>query len=184
MKKLAGTLSKEQPFRTGFGSQHLKASQILAKSPWERFYHVLYLSQGIWFRNCLSYWWMKSYGCLLTRWLPMTNIVFKIPRIWHSQFKRNSLKKEKLFLNFLFYFWNLHQILNILKKRMIVIANVFRKLHTVKKLARILSKEQRFRTRFGSQDVKASQILAKSPWEHFYHVFLHSDESWFRNCLP
>ena len=33
----------------------------------------------------------------------------------------NSLKNLKLFPNFLFHFWNLHQILNILKKRMIVI---------------------------------------------------------------
>ena len=36
----------------------------------------------------------------------------------------------------LFDFWNLHQILNILKKKMIVIANVFPKLQTVKILIR------------------------------------------------
>ena len=54
---------------------------------------------------------------------------------------------------------------------MIVIANVFPKLQTVKKLVRTLSKELRFRTGFDSQHVKASQILAKSPWERFYHVF-------------
>ena len=41
-----------------------------------------------------------------------------------------SLKK-KLFLNFLFHLWNLHQILNILEKKMIVIAHVFSKLKTV-----------------------------------------------------
>ena len=41
----------------------------------------------------------------------------------------------KLFLNFLFYFSNLCQILNILKKRMIIVANVFPKLETVKNLA-------------------------------------------------
>ena len=34
----------------------------------------------------------------------------------HAQFKRNDLKDEKVFLNFFFHFWNLHQILNILKK--------------------------------------------------------------------
>ena len=34
-------------------------------------------------------------------------------------------EKGKLFLNFLFHFWNLPQILNILKKRMLVTANVF-----------------------------------------------------------
>ena len=49
------------------------------------------------------------------------------------------------------------------EKRMIVIANVFRKLEAVKILFRPLSKKCRFRTRFNSQHVKASQILAKSP---------------------
>ena len=36
---------------------------------------------------------------------------------------------------------------------------------------RPLSKKRRFRTRFDSQHVKTSEILAKSPWEHFSHVF-------------
>ena len=35
------------------------------------------------------------------------------------------LKKFNLFLDFLFHFWNLNQILNISKKRRIVIVNVF-----------------------------------------------------------
>ena len=49
-------------------------------------------------------------------------------------------ESRKTFSNFLFHFWNLHQILNILKKRMIVRANVFPKLKTVKILVRPLSK--------------------------------------------
>ena len=100
----------------------------------------------------------------------MTNIPFKIARIWNSQLKGNYLKNEKVFLNFLFHFWNLHRILNILEEKIIVIDNVFTKLQTVKILLRPLSKKRCFRTRFGSQHVKASQILAKSPWEHFYPV--------------
>ena len=49
-------------------------------------------------------------------------------------------EKPKIFLNFLLHFWNLHQILNILKKRMIFAANVFPKLQTVKIFVRPLSK--------------------------------------------
>ena len=113
---------------------------------------------------------MKSYGFFLTHWFHMTNTLFKIARICNSQFKCNYLKNEKLFLNFFFYFWNLHQILNVLKKKIIVIANVFPLLQTVKNLLRTLSKNRRFGTRFDSQHVKASQVLAKSPWEHIYHV--------------
>ena len=71
----------------------------------------------------------------------------------------------------MFHFWILHQILIILKEKIIIIANVFPKLETVKNLVRPLSKNRRFKTRFDSQHVKASKILAKSPWEHIYHVF-------------
>ena len=62
----------------------------------------------------------------------MVSVLLKIVRIWHSQLKGNYLKDEKLFLNILFHFWNLHQILNILKEKMIVIARGFPKLQTVK----------------------------------------------------
>ena len=87
----------------------------------------------------------------------------KILTICDSQFKCNYLENEKLCLHFLFNFWNLNQILNVLKKRIIVIANVFPILQTAKNLLRTVSKEGRFRPGFDSQHVKASQILAKSP---------------------
>ena len=75
----------------------------------------------------------------------------------------NSLKNQKFFPNFLFHFWNIHQMLNILKKGMIVIANVFPKLQIVKILFRPLSRKGCYRTGFDSQHVKVSQILAKFP---------------------
>ena len=101
----------------------------------------------------------------------MASILFKVVRICKSQFKCNYLKNQKLFLNFLFDLWNLHQILNILKKNMMVIANVLPKLQTVDILVRPLSEKSRFRTRFDIQHVKAFHIFAKSPWEQFYLVF-------------
>ena len=73
----------------------------------------------------------------------------------------NSPKNQKLFPNFSFHFWHLHQMLNILKKRMILIANIFPKLQTVKILLRPLSKKRCYRTRRDSQHVKASQIVVK-----------------------
>ena len=91
--------------------------------------------------------------------------------ICNFQFKCNFVKNQKLFLNFLFHFWILYQFLNILKEKMIVIANAFPKLQTVSILVRPFSKKRCFRTRVDSQDVKASQMLTKSPWERFYHVF-------------
>ena len=49
-----------------------------------------------------------------------------------SLFKCNYLKNKKHLVNFLFRFWNLHQILNIFEKKIIVVANVIPKLNTVK----------------------------------------------------
>ena len=40
VKNLLRALSKKRRFRTRFDNQHVKVSQILAKSPWERLYHV------------------------------------------------------------------------------------------------------------------------------------------------
>ena len=54
---------------------------------------------------------------------------------------------------------------------MILIANVFPQVETVNILVRPLSQKCRFRTRFDSQHVKASQILAKSPSDRFCHFF-------------
>ena len=71
--------------------------------------------------------------------------------------------KLKTFSNFFFcYFLNLHQILNILKKKMIVIATLFRKLQTLKGLVRPVSKKHTFRAPFYSQHVKVSETLLKS----------------------
>ena len=102
----------------------------------------------------------------------MANILFKIARICHSQFKWYYVKNEKSFLHFLFHFWNLHQILNVLKGKMIITANALPKFQTVKYLVTKLSKRRRFRVPIESEHVKAFQILARSPWDPFYHVFL------------
>ena len=52
------------------------------------------------------------------------------------------------------------------------IDKLFPKLQTLKFFLRILPQEHRFRTGFGSLHVKASQLLAKSPRDRFYHVLL------------
>ena len=45
---------------------------------------------------------------------------------------------------------------------MIVIATLFRKLHTVKDLVRPLAEEHRFKAPFDSQHIKRTQTLVKS----------------------
>ena len=79
----------------------------------------------------------------------------------HLPIQMHLSEKHKSFSEFSFHFWILHQILNILKENIIVIANVFPKLQTVKIFVRKLSKKRRFRTSFDSQHMKSSQMLAK-----------------------
>ena len=111
-------------------------------------------------------------------------MLFKVVRTCNSKFKCNYLKNENLLLKFLFHFWILHQILNILKEKMIVIANVFPKLQTLKIFVRKLSQEHRFRTGFGSQHVKASQLLPKSPRKRFCHALLSFSGKLIWNMSP
>ena len=81
------------------------------------------------------------------------------------------LKNKNLFLNLLFHSLNLHQILNIFEKKMIIIGNVFPKLHTVKDVVQKLSWKHFFRISSDSQHVNGCQTLAKSQWELIYHIF-------------
>ena len=124
-----------------------------------------------WFGKCHPHCYVKGNGCFLTHWVRMARIQFNIAVICKSQFKCTYLKNEKLFLNFLFHFRNLHQFLYILKKKMMVIANILPNLETVKILIRPLSKKRSFRKRFDSQHVKVSQKLQISPLEDFYQFF-------------
>ena len=92
-------------------------------------------------------------------------------RICRSLFKSSYLKNKKYFPGFLFHLWNLHQTLNILKKKYLLIANVFPKLAKVQCLFTPLTIQRRLKTSFDSQHVKRFQTLVKSSWEIFYHIF-------------
>ena len=64
----------------------------------------------------------KSYDCLLTHWMPMTSILVMTGRTSCKPCKFNYLKIEKLLMKFSLSFWNINKILNILKKKMSLIA--------------------------------------------------------------
>ena len=57
----------------------------------------------------------------------MASILFLRETIQRNQFRCNYLEIKKLFLNFFLHFWNLVSILNIFKKKMTLIADVFPK---------------------------------------------------------
>ena len=113
----------------------------------------------------------------------MASILFGIVRNCGSQFKCSYLDNEKMFHNVLFYFWNLHEILNILKKKMIAIANVFPKLQTVKEFVRSLSRKRRFRTPFDSQHIKGSKHLSNLHESAFIDLFITLRECHLENLF-
>ena len=82
-----------------------------------------------------------------------------------------QLSKERIiFSEFFFHPKNLYIFLNILKKKMTLIAYVFQKIRTAKDVVRQMSKKPRFRTLSDSQHVKWSQTLVISVRQHFYHI--------------
>ena len=52
----------------------------------------------------------------------MKSIPVAIWRFCDNNFKRLYLKKEKLFVDILWLFWNVHEIYNILKKNKSILA--------------------------------------------------------------
>ena len=128
---LVTPLTIQRRLKTSFDSQHVTRFQTLVKSLWEHFCHIF---SSLWGKII----WKTSprlkfgiIGFLLTHGLSITSILFRIVRICRSLFKSSYLKNKKPFLRFLFHLWNPHQILNIFKKKKMVIANVFPKLTTV-----------------------------------------------------
>ena len=54
--------------------------------------------------------------------------------ISRNKFKRHYLKSKRLFVDFWLHFWNVHEIYNILKKKMSILAQLFQKLWTAKEV--------------------------------------------------
>ena len=52
----------------------------------------------------------------------MTSIPVAICRFSDNNFKRLYLKKESLFVDFWLYFWNVHEIYNVLKNKKSILA--------------------------------------------------------------
>ena len=126
-------MSKKSRFKTPFESKHDKGSQRLLKPPRQHFYQIF--SSLLW-KQLKNVSFTFILGQMFTYWLKMTSIIFLIGRIYCNQFKCHYLRNKNIFPNFFLLFWNLHQILNILKQKMTLIAYVFRKLRTPKNVVR------------------------------------------------
>ena len=127
----------------------LKGAKLLEKKHESTFLIFFHHSERTWFAKYLNQLYVKSWECFVTQWLPMTTILFRIVIIYCPWFKCKYLKNEKLFIVFSFHFSNLHQVLNILREKIINIATLFQKLQTEKDLFRPLSKKTPFQNAVG-----------------------------------
>ena len=101
----------------------------------------------------------------------MTSIPAAICTIFCNIFKRYYLKNGRLFLDILLPFLNVHEIYNILKKTMSVLAWLFPKLLFPKEVATETSRRSCFRTPFGNQRLNGFQTPLKVTRQHYYPFF-------------
>ena len=80
-------------------------------------------------------------------------------------------ERHKIFPNFFLHFLNLHELSNIFKKRMTLIADFFPKLRTPENVARYMSIKSRFKGPFDRQHGKRVQTVLQSGQQHCYHIY-------------
>ena len=138
-----------------------------------------------WVGKSLIYSDLKSSDCLLISWLPMTSIPAAICTIFCNNFKRYYLKNGRLFLDILLPFLNVHEIYNILKKTMSVLAWLFPKLFFRKEVATETSNRSFFTTPFGNQRVNEFQTPLKVARHSYYPIFpwISFKLSWEKTAL-
>ena len=182
-KDVVRETSEKPRFRTTLDSQHIKGLQTPVKPAWQHFYH-----------NSPSPWanliWKLSL-CVICQILgALVNTLTgddKYPlRNWENlqlKVQVELYKKRKTFCHFFVSFLAFTSNFKDFERKMIVIANVFPTLQTVKEFVRPIPKKRCFRTLFASQHLKGFQTLLESVWEHFYHIFHHSEGNWFGKCL-
>ena len=136
VKELVRPRSKKRRLRRTFHIQHDKVCKERMKSAWKNFYHIFS-------SLCEKLIW-KIYPLVICEILGVSGETLtakqKYP-VWDFENLTSPIQMElseerKHLVNFLFNFWNLHLILNILKKKMIFVANLFLILRTGKDLVR------------------------------------------------
>ena len=116
-KNIVRSMSKRSRLKGSFGKQHAKRAQTLLKFAWQNLYHIYW-----------SLWRQLTFKKSLL-------VICKISRLFpdtlsadgkYSLFNRDNLTQpiwmqvsqiQKIFSKFFLDFWNLVQILNILKRR-------------------------------------------------------------------
>ena len=115
----------------------------------------------------------------------MKNNLFLIETIYCNIFRCKYLRIEKYFQNFFLYFLNLDSVLNISKKNIQLLVDLFLNLRTAKKVVRQMSKKCRFRRLFDNQHCRPTDTQLKSKQKHIYHIYwsVWRQFSWKKSLL-
>ena len=120
---------------------------------------------------------------MLTHWLPKISILFVIVRFCSNHILIQLSKKQKRFSQFLLHFWNLHHIVNILKKIWPSQLMYFRNYTLQKKWFYKCLKISFSKHALAVNKSKRSQTFLKSAWHHFYLFLSSVKKKWVRKCL-
>ena len=133
-------------FRGPFDKWHSKLAETLLKSEQQYLNHLSLWRQ---LRLKKSLWVIWKILGLFVNPLPVDGKYSLLNRSNLSQhFQMQLSQKPKTFSEFLFHLLNLASILNILEKKMTLIANLYLNLRTPKYVDRSMSKKSRFRGPF------------------------------------
>ena len=164
-------MSKKSRFRGTFDKWHGKWGETLLKSERQHLYHIYWsLWRILELKKCFWQIW-KVWGHFVN---PLTaddkySLLNRGDLLQH--FQMHLSQKRKMFCKFFLHFVNLLSVLNILKKRMTLIAETFLNLRTLKYIVREMFKKFRLRGAFDKWDGKQDQTLLKSERQHPYHIY-------------
>ena len=115
----------------------------------------------------------------------MTSIPVAICRFSYNKFKRFYLKRERLFVDFWLYFWNVHEIYNVLKNTKSILAQLLPKLLHPKEMLTEASKRSCFSTPFCNQRVNGFETLLMSAQHNYFPLFqqIRDKLSWKKSAL-
>ena len=178
LKILVRPLSNKRCFRKRFDSQHVQVPEILPKSPWEQFCQVF-----------SSFWgkliWKKS-PLVLDEILGVFGDTLTADGRYPVQYCENLLltiqmplsEKRKFFSEFFVPLLKFTSNFKHFVKRMIVIANVFPILQTIKNLLRSLSKKGYWEQALTVNMWKCPKYLQNLHETTFIMFFHHFERNW------
>ena len=80
-------------------------------------------------------------------------------------------QKLKTFCSFIFHFQNLGSIVDIFRKKMTLLVDLFLRLRPAKNVVRYMCKKSRFRSSFLKEHGELVSPLFKFERQHLYHIY-------------